>query len=159
MSRPEFMVVEREVKRPVDAGGLRLEVKADRIDELSSGGYVILDYKTSDKPSLKDWDGDRPDAPQLPLYAVKSERQVSGVYFAKLVPHQIALLGYGADELAQCLPEWTRVVDQLGASFLRGDAAVNPKNAAKTCALCDLHSLCRIADIRNSGEPEDQAGE
>ena len=157
--RPDFTVVEREVPRRVEAGALELDLKADRIDQLAGGAHVILDYKTSDNLSIKNWDGDRPDAPQLPLYAVKSGREVSGVFFARLVPGQTALMGHSGNELAQRLPEWVRVMDHLGASFLQGDAAVDPKNGAKTCALCDLHALCRIGDVRAAGTPEDPGDE
>lgn len=145
-SRPDFTVVESETSHTVEAGGLELEIKADRIDQLADGTHVILDYKTSDKLSVKDWDGDRPDAPQLPLYTVKSGRKMSGVYFAKLVPNKTALLGYGREELAWRMKDWTRAVDGLGASFVRGDAAVDPKYGAKTCELCDLQPLCRIGE-------------
>jgi hypothetical protein len=138
---------------------LQLDLKVDRIDRMSSGKHVVLDYKTSDNLNIKDWDGDRPDAPQLPLYAVKSGREVEGVYFAKLVPRGTALLGHGGGELAWREAEWTRVVDQLGTGFLRGDAAVDPKYPAKTCELCDLHSLCRIAEVRAANGTEDEAGE
>ena len=50
-------------------------------------------------------------------------------------------------------------MDQLGSSFVRGDAAVDPKYAAKTCELCDLHSLCRIAEVRANAGVEEEAGE
>jgi hypothetical protein len=152
--------VEREAPRRINAGGLELDLKVDRIDQQTADGtYVILDYKTSENLSPRDWDSDRPDAPQLPLYGVKSGRKVSGAYFAKLVPGKTGLLGYGGEDLAQRLPEWERVIDQLGASFLHGDAAVDPKNAPKTCEFCDLHSLCRIGDLRRPGEAEDEPGE
>jgi probable DNA repair protein len=151
-TRPDFEVVERETPRRVDAGGLQLDLKVDRIDRMPSGKYVVLDYKTSDKLNVEDWDGERPDAPQLPLYAVKSGREVEGVYYAKLVPRDTKLLGHREGELSRRVPEWTRVVDQLGSSFLRGDAAVDPKYAGKTCELCDLHSLCRIAAKDEIGE-------
>jgi ATP-dependent helicase/DNAse subunit B len=158
--RSDFTVLEREMPHRINAGGLELELKVDRIDrQVGDDTHVILDYKTSDNLSIKSWDGDRPDAPQLPLYAVKSERKVSGVFFAKLVPGETALLGHGGAALEQRLPDWTKVVNQLGASFLAGDAAVDPKNAAKTCGLCDLHSLCRIGDFSRTGEAEDEAGE
>jgi hypothetical protein len=127
-------------------------LKVDRIDRMSSGKYVVLDYKTSDKLNVNDWDGERPDAPQLPLYAVKSGREIEGVYYAELVPGETELLGYGGEALAWREPEWRRVVDQLGTSFLRGDAAVDPKYPAKTCEFCDLHSLCRIAAKDEAGE-------
>jgi hypothetical protein len=118
-----------------------------------------LDYKTSDKLNVDDWDGDRPDAPQLPLYAVKSGRDVEGVFYAKLVPRDTKLLGHAGEALAWREPEWRRVVDQLGASFLRGDAAVDPKYPGKTCEFCDLHSLCRIAEVRAGAVVEDETDE
>lgn len=158
-TRPDFEVVEREAPRRVNAGGLELDLKVDRIDRMPSGKYVVLDYKTSDKLNVEDWDGERPDAPQLPLYAVKSGREVEGVYYAKLVPRDTKLLGHAGEALAWRVPGWTKVVDQLGASFLRGDAAVDPKYPGKTCEICDLHSLCRIADVRAGGGPGDEAGE
>jgi len=151
-TRTDFEVVEREAPRSVDAGGVQLDLKVDRIDRMPSGKYVVLDYKTSDNLNVDDWDGDRPDAPQLPLYAVKSGHQVEGVYYAKLVPRGSKLLGHVGEALAWREPEWRRVVDQLGSSFLRGDAAVDPKYAGKTCELCDLHSLCRIAAKDEAGE-------
>jgi len=158
-ARTDFEVVEREAPRSVDAGGVRLDLKVDRIDRMPSGKYVVLDYKTSDNLDVKDWDGERPDAPQLPLYAVKSGRDVEGVFYAKLVPGAAKLLGHAGEALAWREPEWRRVVDQLGSGFLRGDAAVDPKYAGKTCELCDLHSLCRIAEVRAGGGAEDDAGE
>jgi probable DNA repair protein len=158
-TRPDFEVVEREAPRRVDAGGVQLDLKVDRIDRMPSGRFVVLDYKTSDKLKVEDWESERPDAPQLPLYAVKSGREVEGVYYAKLVPGATKLLGHADAELAWREPEWRRVVDQLGSNFLRGDAAVDPKYPGKTCELCDLHSLCRIAEVRAGGEAEDEAGE
>lgn len=145
--RPSFTVVEREVGRRVDVGGLSLEIKADRLDLLADGTSAILDYKTSDKLSVKDWDGERPDAPQLPLYTVKSEHKISAVHFAQLVPGNVKLPGYDGDDLQNRLPEWERVVDQLGASFLRGDAAVDPKHPRQSCEFCKLHALCRVSEL------------
>jgi len=158
-ARPDFEVVEREAKHKVDVGGVQLDLKVDRIDRMPNGKYVVLDYKTSDKLKVEDWDGERPDAPQLPLYAVKSGRDVEGVFYAKLVPGGVKLLGHAGEDLAWREPEWRRVVDQLGASFRRGDAAVDPKYPGKTCELCDLHSLCRIAEAGAGSGMEDEAGE
>lgn len=150
--RPPFSVVEREVQRPVDAGGLTIEIKADRLDRFEDGTCAILDYKTSGRLSVKDWDGERPDAPQLPLYAVKSEHEISAVHFAQLVPGDMKLLGHDGEELAARLAEWRRVVDQLGASFMRGDAAVDPKHPRQSCEFCRLHALCRVGELRQGEE-------
>lgn len=153
--RPPFQVVERELSRKVNVGELEIEIKADRLDRFPDDTYGILDYKTSDNLSLKDWDGERPDAPQLPLYAAKSGRDVSAVHFAQLVPGDSQMLGLQGETLRARIPEWTQVVDRLGASFLRGDAAVDPKQPPKTCEFCTLHSLCRIAELREGVDADE----
>jgi len=157
--RASFEVVEREVPRQVDVGGLRLDVKADRIDRLADGTHAILDYKTSDKLTLKAWEGERPDEPQLPLYTVKRPGDVSAVHFARLAPGRTGLLGYDHQELAARIPEWTTIVDRLGGSFLRGEAAVDPKKPPATCEFCNLHALCRIGELGRGGEEEDEVDE
>jgi len=131
----------------VEVGGVTIEIKADRIDRFEDGTCGIIDYKTSEKISVKDWEGERPDAPQLPLYAVKSGRVISAVHFAQLVPGNSQRKGYEGQQLAPMLTEWSRVVDELGASFVRGEAAVDPKHPGKTCEFCKLSALCRIAEL------------
>ena len=157
--RPDFTVLEREQPREVEVGGLKLAIKADRLDRYADGTHAILDYKTSDKQGVNDWEGDRPNAPQLMLYAVKSEHEISSVEFAILVPLSTYLDGYKGQDFQQRRPEWTQVVEHLGASFSRGDAAVDPKYGLKSCEFCQLHSLCRIAEVRALAAPEDEAGE
>ena len=97
--RQDFTVLEREQPRPVEVGGLTLQIKADRLDRLADGTHAILDYKTSDKQGTKDWEGDRPNAPQLMLYAAKSQHAISSVQFAVLVPGATDLDGYSGPEL------------------------------------------------------------
>jgi ATP-dependent helicase/nuclease subunit B len=154
-ARTPFEVVERELARRVTVGGLTLEIKADRLDRLGDDTYAILDYKTSDRLNVKDWDGERPDAPQLPLYAAKSEHEISAVYFAQLVPGDVKILGHDGGDLRPHLTDWKRVVDQLGESFKRGEAAVDPKHPVKTCEFCDLSALCRIAELGKTEDTEE----
>ena len=61
---------------------------------MADGTHAVLDYKTSDKQTVKDWQGDRPNAPQLMLYATHSKHDISSVQFADLVPGATALRGY-----------------------------------------------------------------
>jgi ATP-dependent helicase/nuclease subunit B len=157
--RQDFTVLEREQPRLVEVGGLCLEIKADRLDRFADGTHAILDYKTSDRQGVNDWEGDRPNAPQLMLYAAKSPHPISAVQFAILVPGTTGLDGYEGQDLERLRPQWTNVVEHLGASFLRGEAAVDPKYGAKSCEFCDLHSLCRIADVPALDAPEDENGE
>jgi probable DNA repair protein len=51
-------------------GKLNLSFKIDRIDQLADHTFVLIDYKTGDVGSVKEWVGERPGSPQLPLYAL-----------------------------------------------------------------------------------------
>ena len=83
--RPPFEIADTETTTTAELGGLKLHIKADRVDRYADGRHAILDYKTSKNLSLSGWESERPDAPQLPLYAAMSERPISSVLFAKLV--------------------------------------------------------------------------
>ncbi len=64
-----FRVEERERSGELDLGGVTVRYRLDRVDRLEEGGLVILDYKTG-RPHCKDWFGERPEEPQMPLYAL-----------------------------------------------------------------------------------------
>jgi ATP-dependent helicase/nuclease subunit B len=148
-SRPPFRVVETETTALVELASLQLRVKADRVDlEESNGGHIIVDYKTSKVLKTTGWDGDRPDAPQLPLYAVKSERRVSRIYYAQLVSGNLRWLPREGADVEERGPEWLRVLENLATDFLQGRAAVDPKDGKKTCANCKLGPLCRVGELR-----------
>ena len=64
--RSRWLPASASAPSPWAASRRRFEV--DRLDRLPGGGYAIIDYKTG-AVSPAQWEGDRPDAPQLPLYA------------------------------------------------------------------------------------------
>ncbi|MDP5070993.1 MAG: PD-(D/E)XK nuclease family protein [Congregibacter sp.] len=71
--RPEsFVVLGREEPREHVLGKLKLRLRLDRIDQLSDGRQLIIDYKSGAIGSVNQWLGDRPTRPQLPLYALLS---------------------------------------------------------------------------------------
>jgi len=43
--------------------------------------------------------------------------------------------------------EWTTALLNLAEDFLRGEAAVDPRDGRKTCEFCPLPGLCRIAEV------------
>ena len=53
-----------EDKRKLTVAGLELNGRIDRMDELESGGHALIDYKTGN-PTPNDWQGERPEDPQL----------------------------------------------------------------------------------------------
>jgi hypothetical protein len=156
------------------AGGVQVNLKLDRIDQLEDGARVVLDYKTGKvRPSA--WFGERPDDPQLPLYGVAAETAggdgpdagaVAAVAFAQIRPETVGFSGVvrgegvlpdlpgnrkgevrdAANDWPRVLQDWSAMLEELGREFSAGTAAVDPKNGLATCqsTYCELAALCRI---------------
>ena len=168
-TRPEFAVKLSEKNfNDVRIGPLRLSVRVDRVD-VTAGGELLIDYKTG-AASPSDWLTERPDAPQLPLYAVLSETEVKGVAFGLVrAGKEMGLKGYaGADgilvkaarmkmPMEMQVEEWRRVLEGLASAFHAGDARVAPKSYPMTCRHCAQRELCRL-DVSALEMNEDEGG-
>jgi len=170
--RPPFSVVSTEEKRPIVFSGVTFDARIDRMDRLESGGHAIVDYKTGrGKLSATRWQGERPDEPQLPLYAVSAKEEITAVVFARFLPGDMRFVGLSRDDKAlpkvpkakdgwqPLLRDWKKEAERLGQSFAAGDASVDPKrNIDVTCRYCGLETLCRVfekANVLVEGEPEE----
>ncbi|HEX9571473.1 MAG TPA: PD-(D/E)XK nuclease family protein, partial [Burkholderiales bacterium] len=169
--RPSFSVVSTEEKRPIVFGGVQFDARIDRMDRLGSGGYAILDYKTGGgNLTAKRWQGERPDEPQLPLYAVSAKEEITAVVFAKFRPGDMRFVGLSRDDKAlpkvpkakdgwqPLLRDWKKEAERLGQSFAGGEAGVDPKKDLVTCRYCGLETLCRVYEKINvlaEEEPEE----
>lgn len=157
--RPRFplRVAEHEGGHIRQVAGLRLRVRVDRIDRLADGQEIVLDYKTGDV-SLGAWQGERPDEPQLPLYAAFAEPPPAAAVYAQLKPGKLGFSGAAASDglvagvkaaklgWTEQLAAWRAALERLAQDFLAGVARVDPKQAA-TCAGCDTMPLCRITEF------------
>ena len=102
LERPDFEVVGCEAKINIVFEGLPLELRLDRLDKLSGGELLLIDYKTG-KPQLSQWQGDRPAEPQLPLYALSAQfdpdhtgsEEIVAIAFARVDKSASELLGLG----------------------------------------------------------------
>jgi probable DNA repair protein len=152
----DFSVVAVEDKRSMVVGPLTLRGKLDRVDELDDGRRIVIDYK-SRAEATSAWLGERPDAPQLPLYLVATEPDASAIAFAQVRAGDMKFAALAADEtllpVAKSLPDiawgaqvaaWRAVLTQLATQFAAGEAAVQPKYPQKTCRNCNAQLLCRI---------------
>jgi ATP-dependent helicase/nuclease subunit B len=162
--RQPFEVVQPEGERFAEVSGIRCKVKIDRIDRLSDGREVIIDYKTGE-PNLQFWETDRPDEPQLPLYSTIHEKPLAGVLFAQiktgklkflgLVDNDIEIPGGIRVDLPAKIREWRTILEKLGSDFRAGNAEADPKNPGRQCKYCPLAILCRIAETEAAPEDEE----
>ena len=170
LTRPAFEVRQQEEKHLVEIGPLALELRVDRIDETQSGP-LILDYKTG-SASPSQWLSDRPDAPQLPLYAVLAEdaANLGGVAFALLhAGDKMALKGFAESPavldkpsrmpfatLADQLEDWHRILTDLAVAFAQNDPIAAPKKYPQTCERCTQRMLCRLDPSTLNAPEEDE---
>ena len=154
--REPFEVIKPEGECEAEIGGIHFRVKIDRIDRIAGERDVIIDYKTG-TPSVRNWETERPDEPQLPLYSVVyAERPLAGVLFGQLktgevkfkgiVDGAVVIPGADSDDLSERIGEWQKVMEHLAADFRAGHAEADPKEPAKSCRYCSLACLCRIAE-------------
>ena len=167
--RGDFEVVAREEKRTLKAGGLSFDGRIDRMDKLAAGGHVLIDYKTG-RATPNDWLGERPDDPQLPLYAIAAKEDIAGVAYARIKTGEMRFMGFTREanqlpkaKLAESWPGllagWRSELDALGREFAQGVAEVDPKRGLQTCRHCDLHPLCRVHERIAALEDDEEESE
>jgi len=172
--RPPFSVIATEKKQRITVSGLEINTKIDRIDQLADNKLLIIDYKTG-KPKASQWNGERLDEPQLPLYAMTMDQQLAGISFAQVRLGEHKLIGTAKqdgiavginpfndrDRNPECasweaqLKLWESTLTHLANAFKQGNAIVDPKSISDSCAYCSLSPLCRINEIKlaaNSSE-------
>jgi probable DNA repair protein len=162
---------EMEVLHEIETQQLRLFI--DRLDRLPGGGMAVIDYKTG-RVDPKKWFGDRPEDPQLPLYAISSETPPDAIVFAVIrdddcvysgvvnqeglfpgLPPRRArnteMLIEAGEDLPATITEWRSILHRLMREFLGGQAEVDPKDGSNTCekSFCELHKLCRIDELEH----------
>jgi probable DNA repair protein len=177
-AREPFEIVAVEEELSTELAGLPLRLRVDRVDRVADG-LVVLDYKTG-RVSTSQWRGARPDAPQLPLYAILKKGDVGGVAFVKADAHAAMLRGVARE--AQRLPgmepvgrfaltddrergfDWNQVLERwqawltrLARNFQDGEADVDPK-LPQTCRHCHLATLCRVSPGFVATETEEEPG-
>jgi len=179
--RDDFEVVGFEQKILPEIEGQTIRLFIDRIDRLPSGEEIIIDYKTG-KVEPRKWFGDRPEDPQLPLYAISAEKTPAAVVFGivrddgcgykgvvkqgglfpGLPPREGKTNQYLIDagyEMPETIKNWRQTLHQLMANFLAGEAAIDPKKGLVTCenSYCELQSLCRVGELEQRRKSQREA--
>jgi ATP-dependent helicase/nuclease subunit B len=176
-TRVAFEVAATEIGKTREIGGLRLDLRLDRLDRLTDGSLLVIDYKTGNV-SRTAWESDRPEDVQLPVYAgfgIDAGDVPGGLVFAKVRPGEMCFAGKVGDANAtldaslkgssalvkepleaEDLIAWRETIERLAHEFLSGRADVDPLDTVKTCANCGLQTLCRINE-RDIATDEEEA--
>jgi len=155
-TRVPFSVVSVEKKIEAVRSGVLFSVRLDRVDELPSGDFLILDYKTGSffKSS---WSHPRLSEPQLPFYALIDEKAL-GVMVCQIKLDAFKYIGMVCDsqshhwqgfssvnlieDWVKQKETWQRIIDELIAEVKLGVAEVRPRSKA-ICQFCEYGSFCR----------------
>ncbi len=176
LKRPEpFEVLDCERRKTFMLEKLELQLQVDRIDRLSSGQLVIMDYKTGRSPSYTQWARERLHEPQLPLYAISAapeEGPVSILALAQVRRDECKFMGLGClkdamngittlgegkalkDFSASTFPDWNALLgfwqtslSRLAEEFGSGMAGVRFENE-RDLEYCEVLPLLRLAERR-----------
>ena len=168
--RSAFTVLERERSHKVSIDNLEIKLRYDRIDKLDNDQLLVIDYKTGTS-RIADWAGERPNEPQVPVYAIAQKGKVAGAAFGIVNARQLGFEGISqeegvapgltipanlkrvalADNWQSILENWEDTLKNLANRWLSGEVNVDPKTP-QTCRYCDLHSLCRIGSALDNDE-------
>jgi RecB family exonuclease len=183
--RESFTVHQTERREQLQVASMQLNIQLDRIDKLPDGSWLLIDYKTGASNHAKDWLDiavpNRPRSPQLPLYALAHRQNLAGIAYAVLSPGESGFRGLanrarviegvehydarkprqrvpGVDTWEDLLRHWQEVLNSLAASYLGGEARVDPLKGE--CDYCHLAGLCRVRElVEQAGEDEEDADE
>lgn len=162
MRRTPFIVKESEQQiQAVKIGPLQLNLRVDRVD-IAEEAEIIIDYKTGGARAAQ-WEGARPDEPQLPLYAIISrashpETPPADIAFAQVRAGKEMGLETFSEKVTtlktiprkrkisfeEQLDHWRQVLEDLAIKFHSGHAEVDPKHYPETCKHCAQRILCRL---------------
>jgi len=134
-SRAPFRVVALERRERIEVAGFALTVRIDRLDELSSGGVAIIDYKTGVRVTSADWFRERPRDVQVPLYAAHAAEHANAAVIAAVAPGAAGYRGYwtagsfpgrpaqlGERDWPAQLARWRAQIVELVREYTAGDA-------------------------------------
>jgi probable DNA repair protein len=178
--RADFSVQECEKKFNLNLDGLPLNLSIDRIDCLTDGRLVVIDYKTGNRVDFKSWADERIAEPQLPIYAVLAlqGQDVAAVCFAKVRSDECKFSGLAAE--AGLLPkvlelsngrnkafknftDWSALLDHwhaslkaIAAEIKAGEASVRV-NKESDFVYCDVLPLLRLPERAMQFEREQAA--
>ena len=171
--RGDFTVEKTEYQTDIAIEGLTIKTRLDRIDSVSDGRKIIIDYKTGEC-SKSDWLSERPKEPQLLVYNFVDS--FDAISFARVKPGECGFIGIskeddilpkvvslekdvklreklqGINTWEELTESWKGVVNGLARQFLEGKNEVDP--IEKACDYCELKGLCRVFEAETGYDEE-----
>jgi hypothetical protein len=109
------------------AGGIEMNGRIDRLDRLEDGRHVLIEYTTG-RATSKDWLEERPDDPQMPLYALGAGEKIAAIAYARVKTGSMKFIGIAEDggvlpkvKAFESWPgwpaQWEKNLDALGREF------------------------------------------
>jgi probable DNA repair protein len=131
-ARVDFTVADVEAAIDFKRGNVRLGLRVDRIDSLTDGSLLIIDYKSGTPKSFLTRSGVPADL-QLPLYADAVGAHVGGLTLINIDSRQITYKGAGGsiewdpdggENWAERLSTWRSIVHRTVDQFAAGDVRI-----------------------------------
>jgi probable DNA repair protein len=153
--RPSFVVEALEQRFTLSLGGIDVHLRIDRLDTVASGKKWVIDYK-SHLPINKPWHEERPEEPQLLLYALL-DNDINGLLFLQMKAGRILCHGLSEEEVplqgintlksdehwSLLQQKWHQQLTQLATEFQSGHCPPTPQRRS-TCQNCNFPQLCRM---------------
>ncbi len=165
-----FNIVACEAEKQVDICDIEITLKIDRIHALEDGKIEFIDYKTGQKPEMKNWGESRITEPQLPVYAVfwatfgaDEESRVAAVRFGIVKTAEHALLGVADSDFETevdkrkpaflqnfsdwqtLLTHWKAGIEAIAQEIKAGEAAVRFDDV-NLLVYCEVTPLLRLPE-------------
>lgn len=153
IDRQDYAIAAIEQEIDFVEAGIRLTLRADRIDRLADGTVAILDYKSGVKKRFLDGSG-QPREMQLIAYACAIGEPVGALALVNIDSREIAFDGVGtgyarAEEWPLLLEQWKSIVREACADMSNGDVRINAHQAVLEARPLSL--LSRYNELRRHG--------
>jgi len=167
----DFTIELKETPLEWGCEGLSLSLKVDRVDLLSTGQRIVIDYKSSAAQAVTDWSRSPVKSPQLPCYS-QVIANVETIAIGQVSVTEPGYLTLGADigfrdadkeskkamdrtgitGLADLKEQWLTDLTALVRAFVGG--SVTPTPSPSSCRYCHYTAICRahVASDWDAGE-------